>query len=257
MPRANLRLPVMLAAPLLAALLELFHPKAPLAQLFADPALLARWQAVHVLQLFLFALCGAAVYLLVDGESGLAPALARLASGGFAVFYGAYDALAGIATGVLGQAARAAPAGGAAGMEAAGQALFAAVENGRYAWIGLLGAAFWVLALLAAGVTVARPGRPGLALGLAALTAFAATFGKDQLWRGFVVVTVLAVMAGYAVTVAGRRRAWVPCALLALSALALTSGHPAPFGTIAFGALWLAICWCQWKERGRNALSVP
>ncbi len=249
----DLRVPVVLSVPLAAAILELFHPKAPLAQLFTDGALLDRWLAVHVLQLFAFALVAACVYLLISGRQSPAARLTRLAMGGFAVFYGAYDALAGIATGVLAANARDLGTAAQAGAVQGAQDLFTSMERGAYAWIGLLGTFFWVFGVLSAAIALARPRWPALALGLALVTAFASTFGKSEIWRGFVIVMVLAAGSMFLVTLVGRRISWVPVALLSLSAAALTSGHPAPFGTITFGSLWLATLWLELA--GRQALA--
>ncbi len=230
----------MLGIPLAGAVLTLFHPKQPLAMLFEDAGLRQRWLTVHVLQLFLFALLAVVVFLLLMGREGSLATLARGAMFGFAVFYGAYDGLAGIATGVLAANAAGLPAAGQQGALQAAQGLFFAMEQGSFAWIGLLGTFFWVVGLFAAGIELARPARAGLALGLALLAAVLSTFGM-QLWHPLHVVSAvvggLALLAG----VLGARGAWAPLVFFAAAGLALTSGHPAPMGTISFGSLFLAV----------------
>ena len=96
-----LRRAVVLGTPLALALVELAHPvdfdpSGP--QLFDSLSpQVDRWLLVHVIQLPLFALMGLAVYLLLDGADDTVARLSRLAMGIFVVFYGAVDAIAGIA----------------------------------------------------------------------------------------------------------------------------------------------------------------
>jgi hypothetical protein len=60
---------------------------------------------LHVVQLVLFALMGAAMWLLTDGLHGIATTVSRLGAAVFVVFYGAGDTLLGIATGMLARGA--------------------------------------------------------------------------------------------------------------------------------------------------------
>ena len=55
----------------------------------------------HMIQLLLTGLIALAVYLLTDGLAGRAVSVSRWAIGVFAVFFSAYDAAAGIATGFM------------------------------------------------------------------------------------------------------------------------------------------------------------
>ena len=60
----------------------------------------------HIVQLPLIGLMVLAVYLLTDGLEGRAVTVSRWAIGVFAVFFSAYDAAAGIATGYALRAAQ-------------------------------------------------------------------------------------------------------------------------------------------------------
>jgi hypothetical protein len=93
---------VFVAAPLLWAVLILFHPMPD-----GDNALdgindvVDRWLLVHVGQLILTPLLFLAVWRLLDGLSTPAATISRSALVVWTVFFSAYDAVQGIATGVL------------------------------------------------------------------------------------------------------------------------------------------------------------
>ena len=97
-----LRRVVLLGTPLTLAILEFFHPlvSRDLAGTLFPVA--GWWVTLHVVQLVLFTLMGAALWLLTDGLHGIATTVSRL---GAAVFYGAGDTLMGIATGILARGA--------------------------------------------------------------------------------------------------------------------------------------------------------
>ncbi|MGH3146683.1 MAG: hypothetical protein ACRDTR_12885 [Rubrobacter sp.] len=92
-----LRRLVLLGTPLALALLEILHPK-PVG--VADSVEQGGWfMWFHMIQLPLIGLMVLAVYLLTEGMEGRAVRVSRWATGVFAVFFSAYDAAAGIATG--------------------------------------------------------------------------------------------------------------------------------------------------------------
>src|SRR3712207_4100207 len=95
------RTAVLLGTPLALAILEFFHPlvSRDLAGTLFPVA--GWWVTLHVVQLVLFALMGAALWLLTDGLHGIATTVSRLGAVAFVVFYGAGEALLGIATGIL------------------------------------------------------------------------------------------------------------------------------------------------------------
>ena len=127
------------------AVIGLFHP------VELEPATATRWWQLHVLLLPIFPLLGAALCLLLRGESGPLAWTARVAAYVYAVYYTGLDTLAGIAAGriveVEGERGQAALAVMALGNELA--------EVGVYA--------FAVAVVLTAVVRVRRDGRPALA----------------------------------------------------------------------------------------------
>jgi hypothetical protein len=81
-------------APVALGTLAAFHPRAPEANL-------AVWDTVHVLQVPLVAWLGAGVILVLDGVPGRAATLARVAVLPWVAFFAAFDAIAGLAAGLL------------------------------------------------------------------------------------------------------------------------------------------------------------
>jgi hypothetical protein len=94
---------LVVGAPLLLAILEIFHPHPH--DLFRLD--LRAWMAVHYLQIVLFPLAALALMRLVRGRPGLAAGLCRVCAFVFGVTWIAFDSVAGVATGILLQAAHA------------------------------------------------------------------------------------------------------------------------------------------------------
>lgn len=150
MPRP-LRLLLLLGTPLVTGAVELFHPT------FLTPDAASWWVTLHVLQLPLFGLLGLCLYVLAGEIAEPWRVVSRLLAGVFAVFYGAFDAIVGIATGSV-QAAkpRLSPAQ-QDGAEAAIQVLFRSIGNSLIADIGRYA---WLVAVLMLAVALAHRGRP-------------------------------------------------------------------------------------------------
>jgi hypothetical protein len=235
---------VMFGVPAVAAIVELFHPRVSPAILVGDHSgVLATWLAVHVVQLFLFALMAWAVLLLLDGQRGRLAGLARFSLVGFAVIYGSYDALAGIGSGILAQNGGSLSAADQPVVAAAVRTYFATVENGAYAWIGLLGAFLWIAGLLTAGIVLARSRAavPALVIGL--VSAALMTFGDEMLWRPLGIAGLALFLVALVLAADWGRALPGVVLLLGISAWALKAGHPAPTGTIAFASFLLAALW--------------
>ena len=165
---AGLRRVLLLAPPLLLAALEIAHPHPELnARAVMD---VATWFAVfHVIQLVFIGLVGLTVLLLAD-EFGYATAWpARLGIGAFLVFFGAYDTLAGIGTGLAMRSARDLS-------PAQQEAVFSVVKD----WPGIspvfalsiVGTGGWLVAVGALALAARRQGAPRrewVVIGLAAV----------------------------------------------------------------------------------------
>jgi hypothetical protein len=92
---------VVLAAPLLWAAFAIVHPddEGSLYEGIADEA--NKWIFVHLGQLVLTPLIAVGVWMLLEGIGSVAAQVARIALVVWMVFFSAFDAIAGIATGVL------------------------------------------------------------------------------------------------------------------------------------------------------------
>jgi hypothetical protein len=163
-----LRRALLLIPPFALAVLETFHPQPD----FNVQGLLdaSRWFAwFHVIQLVLTGLVALSVLLLAADFGRASAWTTRLGIGGFLVFFGAYDTLAGIGTGLAMHTARDLPA-------AQQEGVFAAVKD----WPGvspvfalsIVGTLGWVVAVGALALSARRLGasRPEwIALVLAAV----------------------------------------------------------------------------------------
>ena len=155
----------------------------------------AGWFALfHAIQLVLYPFVVLSMALLAQNLGVLGHWVTRLGLVLTLVFFSAYDAIAGIATGLAMRSARDFPV-------AEQNAVFEVVDD----WPGFDPAVFAIGAVAVVG----------LVLALAMLTIGAR---RLQVGRG-------------------------PVVLLAIATIAALGGHPFPFGTVAFGSLFLAALW--------------
>jgi hypothetical protein len=153
--RLVLRRVVLLGSPLALAILEIFHPHPTGVAGAVEQGGWFMW--FHIIQVPLIGLIALAVYLLTEGLEGRAVMVSRWAIAVFAVFFSAYDAAAGIATGYALRNAQELPAG-------AQQAIHEAVIDmpGLSLIFGLsiVGTGAWVVGLIAAAIALRRAGAP-------------------------------------------------------------------------------------------------
>ena len=150
MPRP-LRLLLLLGTPLLTGTLEVFHP----VFLTTDDA--RWWLTLHVLQLAAIGVLGLALYVLTDALTGAERIISRLAAGMFAVCYGAFDSILGIATGSVELMVPTMHPELRAGAEEAIQVLFRSLG---YTLIGQVGRWAWLVSVVVLAVGLARQRRP-------------------------------------------------------------------------------------------------
>lgn len=169
---------VLLGTPLTLALLETFHPRSS-GQMPAFDSLLPRadwWLTLHLLQLPLFGLIALAVYLLVNGLRGPAATISRTAIALFLVFFSAYDAIAGITTGILLRDARGLTADQQDVIRQAIERLLSSPFTGNVSAaviaVFALGALGWIVAVIAAAVALDRAGAPSPSVIFIALSLF-------------------------------------------------------------------------------------
>jgi hypothetical protein len=171
---------MVLAAPLLWVVLAILHPgggdEPPPYEGIADEA--NKWIFVHFSQLVLTPLLALGVWMLLGGIQSVAATVARAALVLWVVFFSAFDAIAGIAVGVLTRYANS-----LAGEEQ--EAVVGAIDflfgdsrlagGDNFSVLGSLGQFTWVVLALAATVALWRAGVSRLIVGAALLSGLFAT----------------------------------------------------------------------------------
>jgi hypothetical protein len=197
---------LVVGAPLLLAILEIFHPHPH--DLFRLD--LRAWMAVHYLQIVLFPLAALALMRLVRGRPGFAAGLCRVAAFVFGVTWIAFDSVAGVATGILLQAAHA--SGSPEAWRAPVTTIWAhpivgggAMPDSAPPLLAVAGSVAWGIGSLAAAYTLRRAGSSWIPVGLLVISS---------------------------------------------ASFALFKTHAPPGGPIAFGALAAAGAWVRWKSPG-------
>ena len=169
---------VLLAAPLLWVVPATLHPVGdPYAGIAGE---IDRWLFVHIAQLLLVPFMGALVWMLLAGLESAAARVARAALVLWLVFFSAFDAIAGLATGVLSR-----HAGSLAGEEREG--VIGAIDylfddnklvGGVFSVLGNIGHGSWIVVAIAAAVAFHQAGaRRAVVAGMLLSVLFAAHSG--------------------------------------------------------------------------------
>ena len=151
--RTVLRRLVLLGTPLALSLWEIFHPQ-PVG--VAEAVAQGGWfMWFHIVQVPLIGLIALAVYLLTEGLEGQVVRVSRWAIAVFAVFFSAYDAAAGIATGYALRNAQGLSAGA---QEAVHDAVIDMPGLSLIFGLSIVGTGAWVVALIAAAIALRHAG---------------------------------------------------------------------------------------------------
>jgi len=151
---------LVLTAPLLWLLPALIHPNDS-GNLFAGISDEAnKWIFVHVAQLVLTPLLGAGVWMLLAGVQSLAALVARAALVSWMVFFSAFDAVAGIATGVLTRHANSLAGDDRETVGRTIDFLFhdSQLAGGQFSVLGNIGHGAWIVLAIAAAVALWQAG---------------------------------------------------------------------------------------------------
>ncbi|HKQ66449.1 MAG TPA: hypothetical protein VJZ73_15665 [Methylomirabilota bacterium] len=169
-------------APLVLAVLELFHPQPH--DLFRLD--LRAWMAVHYAQIVLFPLTALALATLVRHRPGFAAALCRAGAFVFGVTWIAFDSVAGVAVGILLRNAEASAAPDT--WRAPVMSIWAhPIMGGAPDTVPLLavaGSLAWAVGCLAAAVALRRAGISWGPIVLLALSAVSFGVFKTHAWPG-------------------------------------------------------------------------
>jgi len=169
---------VLLAAPLLWLVPALLHPAGnPYAGIAGETD---RWVFVHISQLLLAPFMGVLVWTLLTGLESVAARVARAALVVWLVFFSAFDAIAGIATGVLSRHANSLAGEEREGVISAVDYLFndSTLIGGGFSVLGNLGHGSWMVVAIAAAVAFHQAGaRRAVVAGMVLSVTFAAHSG--------------------------------------------------------------------------------
>ncbi len=174
---------LVVGAPLLLAVVELFHPH-PHDLLDLD---VQTWLAVHYAQIPLFPLSALALTALLRGQAGILATLSRVAMFVFGVSYTAFDTAAGVVTGILVKAAH------GSGAPDAWRAPIDAVWTNPIVGgsplipapiLAVLGSVALSVGAVAAALTLKRAGSSWGPVVLLALSSFGIGIFKTHAWPG-------------------------------------------------------------------------
>jgi hypothetical protein len=168
----------LLAAPLIWVVPAVLHPMGdPYAGIAGEAD---RWLFVHVAQLVLTPFVGALVWMLLTGLESAAARVARAALVAWFVFFSAFDAIAGVATGVLSRYANSLAGDEREGVAMAIDYLFddSTLVGGGFSVLGNLGQGSWMVVAIAAAVAIHKAGAPrGAVIAMSLAVVFAAHGG--------------------------------------------------------------------------------
>ena len=185
---------VMFGAPLLWAILTLVHPSGEGEISAALQDEVGRWLFVHVAQVVLAPFLALAVWLLLRGIESLAATISRVALVFWLVFFSTYDALAGIASGVLVRQANSVSGEERASFSEAADFLFDSHISGNISWFGVVAAVTWVIVAIAAAVALRGAGADWLTTAAAALSALFAFHAGYPAFVGLIALLVAAFL---------------------------------------------------------------
>ncbi len=224
---------VLFGAPILVGLLNLTHP------MFAPPVYrgivdhISWWTTLHILNLVLFPLIGLAAYLLVKDVNNLAASLTKVALAVFVPIYAAFDAIAGIGTGILVENAKHLPP---AELTTVSPFIDAYWNSSVLNAVAAAGSIAWVIAMLSAAVAVTASDRRRLIAGVAVVIFVIGGWAQTNLFlpsQGLhipIAWWLITMGLGLAMFVMGKPR--IPGTLLVLSGALFGASHVTPTGPL-------------------------
>jgi len=173
-------IPLVVCSPLLLAIVELIHPQ-PLDLLSLN---VQTWLAVHYAQIALFPLSALAVAWWVRGQTGFAAAACRVAMFVFAASWTAWDAVAGVATGILVKAAHDSGTPDAWRTPIDAIWLHPIMGGGRASLLAVMGSVALSVGAVAAGVVLRRSGHSWGPIAVLVICSFGIAVFRTHAWPG-------------------------------------------------------------------------
>lgn len=233
---------IILGAPAILGILDIFHPTLT-GDVFDDiSAHLNWWIILHILQLPLFCLLALSVYLLLDGVQGRWAVLSKIALGIFVAFYPALDAILGIGSGILVSYGQ-----GTVGIAQAfmGATIDSYFTSNIVLLLGALGGFAWAMAILLAVLALAHPVRSRwlviITVVLAALAIAYYQFVQINLIPEVLTINNLSrLILLLAVAVGLLARPRLAVGLLVMAAYLFSVDHAPPSGPAAMACYFVA-----------------
>ena len=237
---------VIFSGPTLVGLLNLAHPliKPPIYRAVIHH--LPWWTTLHLFNLVLFPILGSAAYFLIKDVRGLAALLSKIAIVVFIPIYVAFDALAGVGTGILVRQGSRLPA---SSLAAAEQLIDEYWTSPTTSAIAAVGSVAWVIAMLAATVAFADATRRRIAALLAVIIFVVGGWAQVHIFLPAVGGPIpflwwfVTVCVATAVFIFVKPR--IPATLLTLSALLFGASHVTPTGPIGMLCFLTAAIYLQ------------
>lgn len=155
--RRSARWLLLTATPILLGATLWFHPHGGEHVHAALTPVVDTWVLVHILLLPLFGLLGACLFVLLRGYAGPVATIGRIGTAVYLVCYIAFEAIVGIATGLLIRAAQPLPPERQAGASEVVQVL---ATDPLVATMALIGTAGAIVAVVALAILLRRAGAP-------------------------------------------------------------------------------------------------
>jgi hypothetical protein len=156
----------LVGVPLAWAVLLLFHPTGDGEYYDIVSGRVTAWLVVHLGTMLFIPLLAAVIFVLLRGIEGTAALVSRMALAIFAVFYGAFEAVVGIGSGIITDAVNALPAG----ERGTGAELLATYnESGVITVLSTIGSIAWLIAVAGAGIALYRRAHTASSVAVVAL----------------------------------------------------------------------------------------
>jgi len=246
---------ILFGAPLVVCVLNIFHPVHPEHTPIYSTIhpVTGWWIALHVFNLFGFALLGLAAYLLIMEREGVAATVAKAALIVFVPAYVGFDTVIGIGTGNLVKYANQLPLGQLAAFMPAIEAFW---NNQTSQMLAIIGSMAWTIAMGASAVSFARMRRvAAVALAIAASVytgwgASSGAYGSLLWWAGIGLIAAASLLLV---------RPALPYTLLVLAGILLGTAHIPPFGPLAMicflgAAAFVVVRLARYTLRDGNAV---
>jgi hypothetical protein len=210
------------------------------------------WTTLHLLNLILFPLLGLSGYLLVRDVQNFAATVSRVAIAIYVPIYAAFDALAGIGTGILVLNAQRLASNGST----AAPLIDAYWSSGPVNTVAAVGSIAWVIAMLSAAVAFTDADRRRLVAIVALVLFFVGGWSLTHLFLPSTQIPLtwwlITIGMGVVMFAVGKPR--IPAALLTLAGSLFGASHVTPTGPLAMlcflGAAALCLRISNASEKG-------